>query len=163
MLDLDARVHLHEVEAITIEQKLHRAHRVVVDGLGRGHGRPRVGDHLVGVQRQGFALQRIHDAPVDHLAQYRDLAQLLLELRIGFRMGIGRVRVALVAGYAVPALQAAMKEPLALSDHGHEFPLPALEVRLVELVGVGGGAEAAGQGQRGDAVNDAMLVHVRAS
>ena len=46
--------------------------------------------------------ERVLQTPVDHLSQGDHLAQLLLELRICLRMGVGRVRVTLGKGHAAP-------------------------------------------------------------
>ena len=64
--------------------------------LARRHGDPAplmvdVGLHrrqLRVVYLEGSSLKRILDTPVDHLLLLHHLAQLLLELGIGFRVGI---------------------------------------------------------------------------
>jgi hypothetical protein len=58
---------------------------------------------ISGVQR--IAFQRAHNAPVDHLPDFDDFAQLLLKPGIGFRLRMGRVRVTLIARYRVLAVQ----------------------------------------------------------
>ena len=80
MLDLDAGVHLHEVEgAVLVEQELDRAGRVVADGrgqldrgfahllaqLGRDGRRRRLLDQLLVAALHGaVALAQVHDVAV---------------------------------------------------------------------------------------------------
>src|SRR5262245_45697673 len=49
---------------------------------------------------QRLSPHRILDAPVDHVAEQRDPTELDLELRVGLRMRVGRVRMAHVTGDA---------------------------------------------------------------
>src|SRR5437867_5663028 len=67
MLDLDARVHLDEVEAsVSVEEELDRARADVVDGRRhRECGSPQAGARLGGEQRRRRLLQELLVAPLD--------------------------------------------------------------------------------------------------
>ena len=67
VLDLDARVHLHEVEAaVRVEQELDRAGALVVRGDGGGDGRPPICARSSGRHgRRGRLLDELLVAPLD--------------------------------------------------------------------------------------------------
>jgi hypothetical protein len=58
------------------------------------------GHHARAVEGEGLALERLLGAPVDHRTERGDPSELLLELRVVFRAGVGGVGVAL--GPATP-------------------------------------------------------------
>ena len=57
------------------------------------------------VIRERLAPDRILDAPIDHVAEQGNPPQLHLEFGIGFRMRIGTVRMAHVAGDGIGAAE----------------------------------------------------------
>ncbi len=67
---------------------------------------------------EGFSADRILDAPIDHVAEQGDTSQLYLELGIGFRMRIGTIRMAHVAGDRIGAAKrlGIMKNALAFGN-----------------------------------------------
>ncbi|CRI66610.1 hypothetical protein THIOKS12970016 [Thiocapsa sp. KS1] len=91
-------------------------------------------DHVRIIQCEHLPFEGIHDAPVDHLAEHGDLAELFLELRIGLRVGVRRIRVALIAGDGVGIAEPAVEETIALIDDGHVLLLPTGQILLGELI-----------------------------
>ena len=84
MLDLDARVHLEEIEvALGIDEELDRAGADVVDGLGRLHGDPAHGLARLRVERgRGRLLDHLLVAALDRalaLVDVNDVAVLVAE------------------------------------------------------------------------------------
>ena len=169
MLDLQARVHLQEVErAVLAGDELHRAGAVVADGLGQrdrllAHGLARLGveqrrgrllDHLlVAALDRAFALAEVDDVAV-LVAQHLDLdvARVLDELldehavvaeaRLGLRAGEREALLGLLGAVGdAHALAAAAGR--GLDHHG----IADLGGDLDRLPGVGDLAEVARHGR----------------
>jgi hypothetical protein len=94
-------------------------------------------DHSGVVRSQGVTFERVSKAPIDHLEEGNDPSDLLLKFGIGLGMGVGSIRMTLVAGNFIFPKAGAVEKLAAFVYDRHELFRPALHVLFGEVVRLG--------------------------